>query len=358
MIAKAKAEDDVIVDALLLVALAKPLLLAFGVDDDPASAGPWVPLIAEPKVTWHVLDAHRGPKYLINNNYLNKCLGAIHLNKTSIRAGATVAHLSFYAAEIMGCDPIIFIGQDLSYPSNITHIHGTPIDEVGQFQDLKEKGMLKKIEDIYGNEVYTDAQMFGYLQQFEKDFYGSPAKIINATEGGALKENTELMTFRGAIDKHLIREIPKELYSFPDEAKMEISKWHEAIAEIDKCAGEVKEALEFFESSLGVLKEVKENLENPGKMNLLVVKVDAMRRDLKKYSTINSLVVQYFQGAEVRKIMFDKKIAEEENTGIELQRRKLERDVEYFGDLVAGARKLNNLLLTARERIAEYFIRN
>jgi len=37
----------------------------------------------------------------------------------SLRAGSTVAHLSFYLAEYLGCDPIILIGQDLSFSDGL-----------------------------------------------------------------------------------------------------------------------------------------------------------------------------------------------------------------------------------------------
>jgi len=41
------------------------------------------------------------------------------LEKTSLRAGATVAHLAYYLAEHLGCNPIIMVGQDLGFSDGL-----------------------------------------------------------------------------------------------------------------------------------------------------------------------------------------------------------------------------------------------
>ena len=39
----------------------------------------------------------------------------MQLDKARLPSGATVAHLAYYLAEHLGCDPIIFVGQDLGF---------------------------------------------------------------------------------------------------------------------------------------------------------------------------------------------------------------------------------------------------
>ena len=61
-----------------------------------------------------------------------------------LKAGATVAHLSFYLAEFLGCDPIILIGQDLGFVDGLYYKPGTAIHEtwgveLGRFNTLETK---------------------------------------------------------------------------------------------------------------------------------------------------------------------------------------------------------------------------
>ena len=130
-------------------------------------------------------------------------------------AGSTVAHLAFYLAEWIGANPIIMIGQDLAFGGNMYYSPGNAIHdmwavELNRFHTLETKEwerivrhrpILRKVEDIHGRTVYTDEQMFSYLQQFERDFANTKATVIDATEGGARKAGATAMTLRDAIDR-------------------------------------------------------------------------------------------------------------------------------------------------------------
>ena len=70
-------------------------------------------LIAEAKATPRVLEMMTGPVSLIGNEFADALLREMKIGKAGLTSGATVAHLAFYLAEYLGCDPIIFIGQDL-----------------------------------------------------------------------------------------------------------------------------------------------------------------------------------------------------------------------------------------------------
>ena len=100
-----------------------------------------------------------------------------------------MAHLSFYLAEFLGCDPIILMGQDLGFVDGLYYKPGTAIHEtwgveLGRFNTLETKEwerivrsrtILRKIPDIHGHPMYTEEQFFVYLQQFERDFAASRA---------------------------------------------------------------------------------------------------------------------------------------------------------------------------------------
>jgi hypothetical protein len=114
----------------------------------------------------------------------------------------SVATMAFDVARKMSCDPIIFVGQDLSFPGGRTYVKGTYFEDEDK-QDMSVENFEKKhrtytLDDIHGNPVKTNRQMFAYKEWFRVEFGRTSARIINATEGGILKENCEIMTLRDA----------------------------------------------------------------------------------------------------------------------------------------------------------------
>ena len=77
--------------------------------EESGSAGR-VHLVAQPTANWNVLDVFTGGMSLTHHDFAAKLLRDAVPPRTALKAGATVAHLSFYLAEYLGCDPIILIG--------------------------------------------------------------------------------------------------------------------------------------------------------------------------------------------------------------------------------------------------------
>ncbi len=116
--------------------------------------------------------------------------------------GSTVAHAAFDVARRLGCDPIVLIGQDLSYPEGKLHVTGSAkslqqLPETNRFYtlDMKEweyyllnRKNLSRVPGSLGGEVWTCDVFLTYLKEFEKMFRESSQMIIDSTEGGARKE--------------------------------------------------------------------------------------------------------------------------------------------------------------------------
>ncbi len=132
----------------------------------------------------------------------------------------TVAHLSFYLARYMGCNPIVLVGQDLGFEGNVYYAPGTPIErawssELNRFNSMemmewqriaRMRSVLQKVPDIHGRKIFTDAQMFTYLQQFERDVAVTEATVIDATEGGARITGTKVVPLKEVIDRYCTAE--------------------------------------------------------------------------------------------------------------------------------------------------------
>jgi len=101
---------------------------------------------------------------------------------------------------LMGCNPVILIGQDLSYQENRNYADAKT-DTLSNFQ--KQNSI--EDTDIYGNKVYT---YYGY-KAVQNDIevtairYRDMIKIYNATEGGLNIHGIENALFSDLYDRHI-----------------------------------------------------------------------------------------------------------------------------------------------------------
>ena len=101
---------------------------------------------------------------------------------------------------IMGCNPIILVGQDLSYQDNRNYAD----DSANSISEKQFQRLIPDV-DIYGNKVYTD---YGY-KAMQNDMetqnikYGKNVKILNATEGGLNIHGIENIKFVEVYNKYI-----------------------------------------------------------------------------------------------------------------------------------------------------------
>lgn len=126
--------------------------------------------------------------------------------KGRIKIGGSIAHLAFGFAYHIGANPIVLIGQDLAFTDGFTHAEGVAYNAKVS-DSMKNSKVYFEIEDIHGNSVWTQSQLYQYLQWFNREIndikqQNKRIKFINATEGGAKIEGTEVMSLQDAINKY------------------------------------------------------------------------------------------------------------------------------------------------------------
>jgi len=144
--------------------------------------------------------------------WVEKVLGEVG----RLKSWGSVATMAYDIALKCGADPIVFIGQDLSFPEGRTYAKGTYFEDEEKnkntVEELREKGIyLIEKTDIYGKKVYTNKQMYSYCNYFHARFAEPEARrrrIINATEGGILKEGVQIMSFREAVSQYMVEPQP------------------------------------------------------------------------------------------------------------------------------------------------------
>jgi hypothetical protein len=327
-----------------------------------------VHLVAQPTANWNVLDVFTGTMSLTDHEFAALLLKGYFPPRASLKGGATVAHLSLYLAEYLGCDPIILTGQDLGFVDGLYYKPGTAIHEtwgveLGRFNTLETKEwerivrsrtILRKIPDIHGHPMYTEEQFFVYLQQFERDFAASRSRIIDATEGGAKKQHVEVMTLRAAIDAFCSATAqpnasarPWKTWSCDVAANLQ-----RVISALEARRASAEAMKETCIQTVPLLEEMLAHQTDTQRMNRLFVEIDRHRSRVgadpstfELVSQVNSVI------AELRKFQGDLLVRKAGQDSLERQKRQLQRDLAYVKDLQAGAERLLELLEEAMARL-------
>ncbi|MEO7992917.1 MAG: 6-hydroxymethylpterin diphosphokinase MptE-like protein, partial [bacterium] len=124
----------------------------------------------------------------------------------------SVATMVFDLGRRVGGNPVVFLGQDLSFPGGRTYVPGTYFEtELGhvmtaeaQSARQRDPGLINAT-DIFGNPVQTNRQMFAYHRWFVREIALTEpgVDVINATEGGILREGVEIRTFDEVVEQYL-----------------------------------------------------------------------------------------------------------------------------------------------------------
>lgn len=157
-----------------------------------------VPIIVLSTCDKNVMLKYKGKKLIaFQEGYPLAEKYAKEYNHKLVQTGGSVATTALDIAINMGCNPIIFVGQDLAFTDNRTHSKDT------YSKDITLHNNLRPIEDVYGNIVYTPKNLYSYLRWIQNRIKKESNIIfIDATEGGAKIIGTKILTLKEAIEKY------------------------------------------------------------------------------------------------------------------------------------------------------------
>jgi len=229
-----------------------------------------IPLIFYEGTNEKIVDNHKGEKLFFSTSAFIQSIA--EKNLMSFAAGGSVAHIMTKCAISFGCNPIIFIGQDLAYTNDKKY------SSISDNRDLVEKDTYLEnesniwIKDINGEKVRTSLVLNQFRINFEQIIEQFPdIEFINATEGGA--------RIRGAIEMPLCEVLKK----YRGEKIEPISKIENKVNmrknAID-ALNEAKESAEFIiekcKVTLRYLDELKISyiMKNNNRVNSILKKID------------------------------------------------------------------------------------
>lgn len=159
-----------------------------------------IPLLFYEGGNIRITEEYKGKKIFFSYN--NIIYNIFERRMTPIYTGGSVAHAMTSYAVNLGCNPIIFIGQDFAYTDDKFHSELAEIGTSLKFNDVKNESDFY-VKGTCEEKVRTNLVMDDYRKSMEKiiKMY-SKVKFIDATEGGAFIEGTEVMTLNNAIKKY------------------------------------------------------------------------------------------------------------------------------------------------------------
>ncbi|MCW5764652.1 MAG: DUF115 domain-containing protein [Phycisphaeraceae bacterium] len=323
-----------------------------------------ITLVVEPKVNPAVTSAFPGSIRCAADGFLDLVLGdELARPMGAIRPGATVAHLAYYLARWLGCDPVALIGQDLGFTDGQYYAAGAAIHDVwagelNGFNTLemlewqriaRHRHTLRRATDALGRPVYTDEQMATYLVQFERDFAADAQAgltTIDATEGGVAKRNATPATLAEFLDRAAagpaLPPMPEPPFNHGADRRARARAVSERLRSVRR---DVQSVGTLSRQAEAVLIEMREHHADQQRVNRLIARVESVRDLVTRLRPAFELVQRMNQTGAFRRTRADRAInIEAEADPLTRQRLQIERDTANVRSLAEAADALGELL--------------
>lgn len=245
-----------------------------------------VPLITAIESSSDIVMEYDGPKVLMNSQSISDKPEYLGEKLDLLNLGKSVANTSFSIAEYMGCNPIVFIGQDLAFTSGKHHAESTLNEKFDNDNHIKSSFVEIEVPGYYGGFVESKNTFVSFLRWFEEFIALSDKEVINCTEGGASIEGAKQMSFDEYLqsDKNinnLVRSVSTDTFKFDENIVEEIYKLIKAIVITLKKSK--KNAKELHEKVKNPMTKVRE-------INQLLKKLDSSDDEIKELGDHNTLL--------------------------------------------------------------------
>lgn len=279
-----------------------------------------VPLVFMESANYKLVSEYKGSKILFSNEGMETYIKSIVGKEVdSLMQGGSVAHVCMGLSYYLGCNPIIFIGQDLAYTGDKFHAESTKAMEnpgdvaVAEFEKNKEQwqnmsGQNIYVKDINGDLVRTSIILNSYKEEFEDLIEKCQGvTFINSTEGGAHINGAEVISLKEAIGKYSKGEFDKNI-NFMDIIKEDTIK--DNLIDIENNLMNIKEACKkgIIYTDKMYLYYINQKKVNINKIFEELDKVDLVINDMQKIGIIAYLLAPY-----VETILNDEKYMEKLN---------------------------------------------
>lgn len=252
-----------------------------------------VPLLFCQGTNEDIVKKHNYKKIIASNNKLYEKLWG---NKFPVlNLGGSVAHTITCAAIYLGCNPIIFVGQDLAYTDNKGHSDiAFNVKDEDKSTDIKryEKDTDIFVEGVNGEKIKTSLSLNDFRISFENIIeHFKETKFINATEGGA---NINGAKNRKLID--VINELPKVNIENINEFINSESKLNQLRKVIDEMFKECDKIIKNCNRGKSELDKLKIKFENKENLQSTLKTLDKIDKKIRGKNIALGFISDYIYG--------------------------------------------------------------
>lgn len=246
-------------------------------------------LLYSSQTYYSVLHMFKGKKFLLNqvdmDEYLHKGMG---WKKSQGYSGPSIANIVTYNLSQLGCNPIIFLGQDMCYSENSSYAKGARKYNRYTKEELEANPNLIKVHNKKGEEVYTTSVFLSFKYSLENCIKAHPhIKYLNGSDNGLNIEGADNIDFNRYFDdiisnekKINIDEILKKIYE--DEVDKDSMNDNDIILDLHN---QNKKIINICEEIVNLINKEKDNhelVENIKQREKVLLKLNLYNNILKK----------------------------------------------------------------------------
>lgn len=208
-------------------------------------------------------------------------LSAFWGEKGRLMSGGSVSTTAFDLARHLKCDPIVFIGQDLSFSKKHTHYRGNVLEEqfthrtdrFNTYENYNSRTLIMsdriEMTGINGAKVLTDRKFLTFLDWFKREIRATKARVINSTPEGVVMEGAEHISFGKVIEEIAgIANPDKRVRLIP--VKKDPAPFLEMLKGVQKAIGRLKPlAVKAFQASRNIDSGKKGTKEYSNQLNIM-----------------------------------------------------------------------------------------
>jgi hypothetical protein len=273
-----------------------------------------------PTLLWpQIYDEFKGKTIIMskNNEGEEGWWASYFKNIEFVNQGQSCATVAFAVAKEAGCNPIILLGQDLAYTegkihSDITH------EQFESENDEKEMDIdVVYMKDYNGNQIKSNWIYQLFKTWFEYQIIISPSiKVIDATEGGAYINGTEIMSLQEVIEKYCDETIDKRMIEHLSDIDIEKdekqNKYSDLIIGLKKQIQELEKIKKISAVHYKILRNIENKYDfekcNERDLTEIVIKMQPGDSVIQKVLNSKSATKEYFRQIIVQTIIHVKKI--------------------------------------------------
>lgn len=323
-----------------------------GLDDEQVEG---VQFLSCPVVFPRSYESYRGPKMIMYRDF--KHFDWLEIDRGMLNVKQSSGNQAFKVADVLGCDPIILVGQDLAFGvDGYTHATGAVTGEKHPDFDDVDKFFVK---GNYVDQILTTDIWFSFLNGYIQDLAESDSQCINSTAGGAFIPGSVVMPFEDSYARSIesrptedyyrrISELFDPFYQSSDVRSI----YARLLNKFDETMVYFTTLFEYLECGKRLIKSYIEAIDQPEIAKSVALKITDLKKNITgggaNFDQLVALVIQsYFIQFEMEDALLEKDFE-----GVALFHQYNLRYEEWFERMDQMIRKVYAILLDSK-RIVE-----